>query len=79
MTSLIAVRDGVALAGRVDARQLSYQLQTPQPLVQAMLDRLVAMRKIVAVQPDDSCLSGGCKSCADGQKCLTISYRLMHD
>jgi len=44
-----------------------------------MLDRLVAMRKIEAVEPDDSCLSGGCKSCADGQKCLTISYRLMHD
>lgn len=79
MTSLIAVRDGVALAGMTDARQLSHQLQAPQPLVQAMLDRLVAMRKIEAVEPNDSCLSGGCKSCADGQKCLTISYRLMHD
>lgn len=77
LTSLIAVRDGVALAGMTDARQLSHQLQTPQPLVQAMLDRLVAMRKVEAIEPDNSCLTGSCKSCADGQKCLTVSYRLI--
>lgn len=77
MTSLIAVRDNIALVGITDARHLSQQLQTPQPLVQAMLDRLVAMRKVEAVEPDNSCLSGGCKSCADGQKCITVSYRLI--
>lgn len=77
MSSLIAVRDGIALAGITDARQLSHQLQTPQPLVQAMLDRLVAMRKVEAIESDSGCLSGGCKSCAEGQKCLTVSYRLM--
>jgi len=77
MSSLIAVRDGIALAGITDARQLSHQLQIPQPLVQAMLDRLVAMRKVEEVEPDSSCLSGGCQSCAEGQKCLTVSYRLI--
>ncbi|MCI1679741.1 MAG: FeoC-like transcriptional regulator [Ewingella americana] len=77
MTSLIAVRDNVALAGMADAHQLSLQLKAPQPLVQAMLDKLVAMRKLEAVEPDNSCLSGSCKSCADGKKCLTVSYRLI--
>ncbi|WP_447867416.1 FeoC-like transcriptional regulator [Rahnella bonaserana] len=77
MTTLIQVRDSLALAGRADARQLSQQLNAPQPLVQAMLERLVAMRKAETVEVDDSCLSGGCKSCADGKKCLTVSYTLI--
>ena len=77
MTTLIQVRDSLALAGRADARQLSQQLNAPQPLVQAMLERLVAMRKAETVEADDSCLSGGCKSRADGKKCLTVSYTLI--
>lgn len=77
MTTLIQVRDSLALAGRADARQLSQQLKAPQPLVQAMLERLVAMRKAETVEEDDSCLSGSCKSCADGKKCLTVSYTLI--
>lgn len=77
MTSLIAVRDNVALAGMADAHQLSLQLKTPQPLVQAMLDKLVAMRKLEAVEADTRCLSGSCKHCAQGKQCLTVSYRLI--
>ncbi|MBU9828545.1 ferrous iron transporter C [Rahnella sp. FC061912-K] len=77
MASLIQVRDSLALAGRADARQLSRQLNTPQPLVQAMLEKLVAMQKAEAIDADDSCLSGGCKSCTEGKKCLTVSYRLI--
>ena len=76
MTSLIQVRDSLALAGRADARQLSQRLNAPQPLVQAMLERLVAMRKAEAIDAGDSCLSGSCKSCAEGKKCLTVSYQL---
>ncbi|UJD87505.1 ferrous iron transporter C [Rahnella aquatilis] len=77
MTSLIQVRDTLALAGRADARQLSHQLNAPQPLVQAMLERLVAMHKAKVIEADDNCLSGSCQSCADGKKCLTISYTLI--
>ncbi|PKE29787.1 ferrous iron transporter C [Rahnella sp. AA] len=76
MTTLIQVRDTLALAGRADARQLSHQLNAPQPLVQAMLERLVAMRKVQPVEADDSCQSGGCQSCAEGKKCQTVSYTL---
>ncbi|WP_208950294.1 FeoC-like transcriptional regulator [Rahnella sp. ChDrAdgB13] len=78
MTTLIEVRDSLALAGRADARQLSQLLNAPRPLVQAMLERLVAMRKAEAIEADDSCLSGSCKSCADGKKCLTVSYMLIN-
>ncbi|MFU2315069.1 FeoC-like transcriptional regulator [Rahnella sp. PCH160] len=77
MASLIQVRDSLALAGRADARQLSRQLNTPQPLVEAMLEKLVAMHKAKTIDADDSCLSGSCKSCADGKKCLTVSYTLI--
>ncbi|MBU9845000.1 FeoC-like transcriptional regulator [Rahnella ecdela] len=77
MTTLIQVRDSLALAGRADARQLSLQLNAPQPLVQAMLERLVAMHKAETIEADDSCLSGSCKSCAEGKKCLTVSYSLI--
>lgn len=77
MTSLIAVRDNVALAGMVDARQLSVQLKTPQSLVQVMLDKLVAMQKLTTVESDSSCLSGSCKSCVEGKKCLTVYYTLL--
>ena len=42
-----------------------------------MLEKLVAMHKAEAIDADDSCLSGGCKSCAEGKKCLTVSYRLI--
>lgn len=77
MITLIQVRDSLALAGRADARQLSHQLNAPRPLVEAMLERLVAMRKAAPVEADDSCQSSGCNSCAEGKKCQTVSYTLI--
>ncbi|EMC8871882.1 ferrous iron transporter C, partial [Escherichia coli] len=37
MASLIEVRDMLALQGRMEAKQLSVRLNTPQPLIDAML------------------------------------------
>ena len=37
MASLIQVRDLLALQGRMDAKQLSLSLHTPQPMIDAML------------------------------------------
>lgn len=76
MVSLIDIRNTLALAGILNVNQISLRLKTPQPLVQAMLDQLIAMRKVEAIEQDDSCLSGSCKSCPEGKKCLTTSYRL---
>ncbi len=71
MASIIEVRDLLALQGRMEAKQLSLRLRTPQPLIDAMLARLEAMGRAVRIQEDaDGCLSGSCKSCPEGKACL---------
>ncbi|WP_195743443.1 FeoC-like transcriptional regulator, partial [Serratia marcescens] len=77
MAGLLQVRDALALRGSAQAQQLSQSLATPLPLVQAMLDRLTAMGKVERIEQDGgACLSGGCKSCPQGQGCSTVFYRL---
>lgn len=49
MASLIQVRDLLALQGRMEAKQLSLSLHTPQPMIDAMLERLEAMGKAVRI------------------------------
>ena len=71
MASLIQVRDMLALQGRMEAKQLSLSLHTPQPMIDAMLERLEAMGKAVRIQEEaEGCLSGSCKSCPEGKACL---------
>ncbi|MBL5904825.1 FeoC-like transcriptional regulator [Serratia fonticola] len=77
MASLLQIRDALALRGSAQAQQLSQQLATPLPLVEAMLQRLAAMGKVERIELDSSeCLSGGCKSCPEGLACQTVIYRL---
>jgi ferrous iron transport protein C len=78
MASLLQIRDAVALHGNMQAQQLSRQLATPLPLVEAMLERLTAMGKVERIEQDNSdCLSGSCKSCPEGQGCSsTVVYRI---
>ncbi|HDS9360242.1 TPA: [Fe-S]-dependent transcriptional repressor FeoC [Enterobacter cancerogenus] len=71
MASLIQVRDLLALQGRMEANQISVALRTPQPMIDAMLERLEAMGKAVRLQEDArGCLSGSCKSCPEGKACI---------
>ena len=71
MASMIEVRDLLALQGRMEAKQLSLRLHTPQALIDAMLQRLEAMGKAIRIQEDaDGCLSGSCKKCPEGKACL---------
>ena len=71
MASMIEVRDLLALQGRMEAKQLSLSLHTPQPLIDAMLERMEAMGRAQRIQEDaDSCLTGSCKSCPEGKACL---------
>ena len=61
MASLMEVRDMLALQGRMEAKQLSARLQTPQPLIDAM-------GKVVRIsETSEGCLSGSCKSCPEGK------------
>jgi ferrous iron transport protein C len=78
MASLIQIRDLLALRGTMDASQLSQQLATPLPLVNAMLARLEAMGKAQRRTEDTShCLGGGCKSCPEGKTaCLREVWSL---
>jgi len=71
MASMIEVRDLLALQGRMEAKQLSFSLRTPQPLIDAMLERMEAMGRAQRIQEDaDGCLTGSCKSCPEGKACL---------
>lgn len=77
MANLLQVRDALALCGSAQAQQLSRQLNAPLPLVQAMLDRLIALGKAERRIVDGSgCLSGACKSCPEGKACTTVVYQL---
>ena len=68
MASLIQVRDLLALRGRMEAAQI---MNTPQPMINAMLQQLESMGKAVRIQEEpDGCLSGSCKSCPEGKACL---------
>ncbi|HBR2866434.1 TPA: [Fe-S]-dependent transcriptional repressor FeoC [Klebsiella pneumoniae] len=68
MASLMEVRDMLALQGRMEAKQLSARLQTPQPLIDAMLERMEDMGKVVRIsETSEGCLSGSCKSCPEGK------------
>ena len=71
MASMIQVRDLLALQGRMEAKQLSLSLHTPQPLIDAMLERMEAMGRVQRIQEDaDGCLTGSCKRCPEGKACL---------
>ena len=68
MASLMEVRDMLALQGRMEAKQLSALLRTPQLLIDAMLERMEAMGKVVRIsETSEGCLSGSCKSCPEGK------------
>ncbi|HKM98238.1 MAG TPA: [Fe-S]-dependent transcriptional repressor FeoC [Buttiauxella sp.] len=77
MASLIEIRDALALQGRMDATQISQQLATPLPLVNAMLSRLEAMGKAIrSIEDPSDCLTGSCKSCPEGKKCIREVWAL---
>lgn len=81
MASLIQVRDLLALRGRMEAAQISQTLNTPQPMINAMLQQLESMGKAVRIQEEpDGCLSGSCKAarkekpvCASGGRCVNLT------
>jgi ferrous iron transport protein C len=69
MASLIQVRDMLA-AGRMEAKQLSLSLHTPQPMIDAMLENWKPWGKPCGFRKMQGCLSGSCKSCPEGKACL---------
>ncbi|BEI00486.1 FeoC-like transcriptional regulator [Edwardsiella ictaluri] len=78
MTTLLQVRDTVALHGRIELQRLCREVGGTPALVRAMLERLELMGCVEKVDDMDSgCLSGSCKGCPEAQKkCETVVYRI---
>ncbi|MDX7569027.1 FeoC-like transcriptional regulator, partial [Serratia marcescens] len=53
----------------------SHQLNIPEPMVKAMLERLTLMGKLQEVDVEE-CLVGSCKSCPEATACQTKVYQL---
>lgn len=78
MVSLLQIRDLIALYGQTDLELLSEQLNTPKPLIQAMVEKLVAMGKLEEVDIS-ACLTGtSCKGCPESVDCSHHVYKLKH-
>lgn len=76
MSSLLQVRDLIALYGQADIALLSEQLNTPIPLVQAMVEKLVRLEKIEQVDIS-ACLTGSsCKGCPESTDCSHFVYKI---
>jgi len=70
MATLMDIRDALALQGRLEASQLSQQLDLPLPLVTAMLGRLEKMGRVKRIaETAEACLTGSCKNCPEGLAC----------
>ncbi|EBP2521094.1 ferrous iron transporter C [Salmonella enterica] len=68
MASLIGVNNLLILQGRMEAKQIGVMLNTPQTLVEAMLERLEAMGRVVRVGSAPK-TGGSCKGCPSGKTC----------
>lgn len=77
MTDLFKIRSAIALNGMMDAPQLSRLLDTPLPLMEAMLLQLASMGKIKPVeQHNNGCMVGHCKSCLHNKGCHKTYYKM---
>ncbi|WP_436877307.1 FeoC-like transcriptional regulator [Siccibacter turicensis] len=70
MTSLMAIRDMLALEGRLQAAQIGQRTATPLPLVEAMLKQLEAMGRVVSLSANEAgCATGACRTCPEEKAC----------
>ncbi|HEM8293188.1 FeoC-like transcriptional regulator [Providencia vermicola] len=76
MISLLQVRDLIALYGQADIALLSEQLNTPTPMIKAMVEKLESLGKIEQVDIS-ACLTGSsCKGCPESTDCAHFVYKI---
>ncbi|KQJ67868.1 Ferrous iron transport protein C [Pseudomonas aeruginosa] len=70
MTTLMQIRAALEDGQARGLKQLSRQVDAPPALVEAILERLIALGKVerVAAQSSGGC-GGGCKGCAQRDPC----------
>lgn len=75
MATAIAVRDLLGEMGEADVPTLAQRLGAPKALLEALLERLLAMGVVEKVAPEPAAC-GSCKGCAETMRCSTTGYRL---
>ncbi len=76
MADLLRVRDALELYGSMQTQQLSRMLDAPTPLIEAILERLMAMDKVICVEQSTSCPRGKCKICPKKNRDSLVLYQL---
>ena len=74
MTSAIAVRNLLGEMGEADVPTLAQRLGASKALLEALLERLLAMGVVEKVASEPAAC-GSCKGCAETTPCSTTGYR----
>jgi ferrous iron transport protein C len=75
MATAIAVRNLLGEMGEADVPTLAQRLGASKALLEALLERLLAMGVVEKIAPDPAAC-GSCKGCAEATRCSTTGYRL---
>ncbi|MDF3865878.1 FeoC-like transcriptional regulator [Pseudomonas denitrificans (nom. rej.)] len=75
MASAIAVRNLLGEMGEADVPTLARRLGASKALLEALLQRLLAMGVVEKIAPEPVAC-GSCKGCAEATRCSTTGYRL---
>ncbi|MFJ3054233.1 FeoC-like transcriptional regulator [Pseudomonas nitroreducens] len=75
MATTIALRNLLGEMGEADVPTLAQRLGASKALLEALLERLLAMGVVEKVAPEPAAC-GSCKGCAEATRCSTTGYRL---
>ena len=75
MATAIAVRNLLGDLGEADVPTLARRLGASRALLEALLERLLAMGVVEKIAPAPAAC-GSCKGCAETTRCTTTGYRL---
>lgn len=75
MATAIAVRNLLGEMGEADVPALAQRLGASKALLEALLERLLAMGVVEKIAPEPAAC-GSCKGCAETTRCSTTGYRL---
>ncbi|OWP49325.1 FeoC-like transcriptional regulator [Pseudomonas nitroreducens] len=79
MATAIEVRNLLGEMGEADVPTLAQRLGASKALLEALLERLLAMGVVEKVAAEPAAC-GSCKGCAEATRCSTTGYRLSrHD
>lgn len=75
MATAIAVRDLLGELGEADVPTLARRLGASQALLDALLERLLAMGVVERIAPAPAAC-GSCRGCGEATRCAPAVYRL---